>query len=492
MSGWFLNRAGNTESPSPAQDRFQSGLLVMREQADARIFWLLVSQWAVILSTSIAMATRWQSTRLDTLSAAVVWVGILSVLPLVLVLRSPGTLMSRWSVVISQSVMSTLLWYVSGGRPDTHLHLFAWLVVVAMYRDVAVVVATAGISVLGHVLVVSCCTMPALPSNDIVAWSTQMVWLAWLVGETAFMTTFVILDRQGLRAHVEKAQALEAMVSHSKVKLDEVTQTLVRERDSLKEEVSTQAQHQLSLESARFEAARELMALRREIAEHGTAILKLCSRPADAGLSLEWRNQWKALRQQAQQMMKSIELTALENSGSDPDPVFDVRRLGRQSDFESASKKDEKRAMLLIRNPLQEVKARQALELDGYTVEVVPHGPRAYYSAMLTEYSLIIVDIDLPGEEGYDTLEALRLLPPSSTASSKWLFALTNEKTPERVLQCTDLGVDGIFLKPLKLESLRQALSGPEAAPKRKSSRSTRSDAKAHFENTDSSLRRTT
>ena len=98
-------RSPATESSSQLAQRFQAGLLAQRERADSQIFWLLIAQWAVIMSTSIAMATRWQHARLDTLSAAVIWVGVLSVLPLAMVLRSPGSRWSRWTVVVSQGVM---------------------------------------------------------------------------------------------------------------------------------------------------------------------------------------------------------------------------------------------------------------------------------------------------------------------------------------------------------------------------------------------------
>ena len=97
-------------------------------------------------------------------------------------------------------------------------------------------------------------------------------------------------------------------------------------------------------------------------------------------------------------------------------------------------------------------------------MDVVPNGPRTYYSVMLNDYSVIIVDIDLPGEEGFDTLEALRLLPEERIGQSKSLFAITAERTPERILRCTELQVDGIFDKPLNSEALQRSLGGSKVA----------------------------
>ena len=117
----------------------------------------------------------------------------------------------------------------------------------------------------------------------------------------------------------------------------------------------------------------------------------------------------------------------------------------------------------MMRNPLQQAKAVAAMETVGYKVDVVPNGPRTYYSVMLNDYALIVVDIDLPGEEGFDTLEALRLLPPDRVGEFNCLYAVTAALTPNRVLRCTELKVDGMFVKPLNAEALQQSLSGSAA-----------------------------
>lgn len=472
------------ESQQPAQQtspsvtaKFRSGLFSIREQADAKIFWLLVAQWAVVLSTSIAMAGRWKDVRLDTLSSAVVWVGVLSILPLALVLRSPGRWQARWTVVISQGIMSSLLWYVSGGRPDTHLHLFAWLVVLALYRDMSVLLATAGTALIGHVLVFGSSTLPGLPVNDPSQWFTHFIWLAWLLGETAFLTAFVMLDRQTLFSQLERENALSSLQGEFQEKFERVTKQLVEERDDLKFELTSLKVRHTSLESTRSQASKELLTLRQDIAVQGSAILKLTARPADAKLNSDWRAQWNAVRQQAQHLLRLVDLPSLEEQSqqhSVPDPTNAEQRI------ELAPA--EKRAMLMMRNPLQQSKAVTALESEGYKVDVVPNGPRTYYSVMLNDYSLIVVDIDLPGDEGFDTLEALRLLPADRIGRSKSLFAVTSEMTSERVLRCTDLKVDGIFLKPLKAESLHQTLSNPTPARPAHSDRP-RSEAPASWSN---------
>ncbi len=452
MFDWFRPNSHAPQPTSQATDRFRSGLVAQCEQADARIFWVLVAQWAVILATSIAMASRWEHANLDALIVAIVWVGVFSVLPLAMVLRAPGSWQARWSVVGSQGLMSSLLWYVSGGQPDTHLHLLAWLVVLTLYRDVWVLLATVSTALAGYALVVSGNILPALPTGDPTQWFTHLV---WLFGETALLATFVLLDRQTLAAQVERQQALESLQDEYQERIGDATRKLVEERDIVKCELASLTERHASCESARFEALSGLLTLRRAFSTQGAAILKLASRPAESRLTREWQADWQTLRQQAQQMMRSVDLPSTDAAEMSSDLT-----KTKSGDQPFAKVESDRRALLMMRNPLQKSKAVAAMEAEGFTVDVVSNGPRTYYSVMLNDYSVIVVDIDLPDDEGFDTLEALRLLPPDRVGQNNCLFALTTELSPDRVLRCTDLAVDGMFVKPLKAEALRQSLNG--------------------------------
>lgn len=450
-----------TRQTSTVEQRFQNGIFALREQADARIFWLLIAQWAVTLISSFAMAARWKMTQLGSLSTAVIWVGVLSVIPLAMVIRSPGMWQSRWSVVVSQSLMSTLLWSVSGGRPDSHLHLFAWLVVLALYRDVSALLATMVFAVAAHTVLVFSGAFPVAmfePADGF----TNLVWMAWLGGETIFLSTFVLLDRQAISSQVEREYALEVLQAEYHAKVEEITESLAKERDALHAEIASLQENQRALESTQSDACREHMSLRRDIATHSAAIVKLASRPCDSTVTKAWRSQWQTLRQQAQHLLRLVEVPTLsdlsrELSSRDSNDSSSNVRLSQKQEMD-LSNSDERRAMLMMRNPLQQAKAVSALEAEGYRVDVVANGPKTYYSVMLTAYSVIVVDIDLPGEEGFDTLEALQLLPPSKDGKSRRLLAVTSDLTPDRVLRCADLGVDGILQKPLRAEELRKNL----------------------------------
>lgn len=454
MFGWIGDLL-RTASPTTTEGiRFRSGLFAQREQADARIFWLLVAQWGAILLACFAMAAQWDNSRLDALSGLIVSVGLLSVVPLGAVLRAPGSRQARWSVAASQGLLSTLLWSVSGGRADTTLHLFAWLIVLSLYRDVSVLLATVIIAMAGRGLMVGTGVVSTLAAVD----SANIMCLVCLLGETAFVLTFIMLDRQALATLIGRESDLSQLEDSIETRIEAMTGVLIEERNALQAEVATLTEQRAASEAAQFEAQRELKSLRRDVATHGKAMLKLASRPADSGLPVEWRSHWQAVRQQAQHLFRLVDLPSMVRDQERPEAAPHMQ-VTKSEQYPSESSHHDLRALLMLRNPVQQAKAVLTLEQAGYTVDVTGNGPRTYYSVMLNDYSIVIVDIDLPGDEGFDTLEALRLLPPDRVAPSNCLFALTAERTADRVLKCTDLGVDGMFLKPLKLDALCQATS---------------------------------
>lgn len=455
-------------------DRFRAGLLALREQADARIFWVLLAQWTVTLFTSVTVASQSDHPRLDLLSTLVVAVGLLSILQLAMILKWPGTAQTRWTIVGAEAVIFSLVWCASQGRPETHLHLFAWLIVLAMYRDLPALLTTVLAAVTGHLMMIATGLLPALPIADSSQLATYLIWLAWMVGETAFLATFVLLDRQSLALQAEREYSLELLQDDFQQKFDGVTEQLVQERDELRREVAKLTERRQNLEASQRQSAQELLALRKDFATAGTAILKLTSRQADTTLSKSWQSQWQAVRQQAQHLMRLIDLPSLEPETAVRKPKS--AKLGGEERLELAPVEIDKRAMLLMRNPLQQAKAVTALEREGYKVDVVPNGPRTYYSVMLNDYSVIVVDIDLPEEEGFDTLEALQLLPAECIGRSKMVFAMTNDKTQENILRCAELGVDNVFLKPLQADALRDSLAQKAVVQPARSENASRKD----------------
>src|SRR5581483_6559932 len=93
-------------------------------------FWLSPYQWAG--------AVRQTHTHF---LAALILGGAAISLPILLVLCRPGGTATRHAVGAGQMLMGALLIHLSGGRIETHFHVFGSLALLAFYRDWRVLVS---------------------------------------------------------------------------------------------------------------------------------------------------------------------------------------------------------------------------------------------------------------------------------------------------------------------------------------------------------------
>src|SRR5438128_11411899 len=61
--------------------------------------------------------------------------GAITSLPLFLAIAFPGSTLTRYVIAVAQMLMSALLIHLTGGRIETHFHVFGSLAFLAYYRD---------------------------------------------------------------------------------------------------------------------------------------------------------------------------------------------------------------------------------------------------------------------------------------------------------------------------------------------------------------------
>ncbi|MFW0757469.1 ATP-binding protein [Pseudomonas sp. H11T01] len=98
------------------------------------------------------------------------------------------------------------------------------------------------------------------------------------------------------------------------------------------------------------------------------------------------------------------------------------------------------------------------LELDGHQVSLAEDAEQALVLCRTQSFGLILLDVHLPGMSGVELCTLIRSAPGPNQHSR--IFALTASVQPALVRSYLDAGMQGILAKPLKLESLRQALAG--------------------------------
>ena len=86
-----------------------------------------------------------------------VWTGLglgslLCLMPIFLVLFYRGHVFTRYGIVIAQMLYSSLLIHLSGGRIETHFHLFGSLAFIAFYRDWRLLIPATAIITVDHLI----------------------------------------------------------------------------------------------------------------------------------------------------------------------------------------------------------------------------------------------------------------------------------------------------------------------------------------------------
>ena len=107
------------------------------------------------------------------------------------------------------------------------------------------------------------------------------------------------------------------------------------------------------------------------------------------------------------------------------------------------------------------------LKLWGHEVRVAHDGPAALEAAAAAPPEVVLLDIGLPGMDGYEVAERLRARPESG---GPVLVALTGYGQEEDRRRSREAGFDHHLVKPVDLDDLRSLLAhvGSASSPRAK------------------------
>lgn len=125
------------------QERSDKLLAIQQEalwaQTDRMFAKLLPAQWIVaILFAVIVSPRRWEGAMSQVhihVWTALILGGLITLFPTFLGLTQAGKALTRYVIACAQMLMSALLIHLTGGRIETHFHVFGSLAFVAFYRD---------------------------------------------------------------------------------------------------------------------------------------------------------------------------------------------------------------------------------------------------------------------------------------------------------------------------------------------------------------------
>ncbi len=192
--------------PEMLQPRARSAYLVYRERihrrTDRMFAVLLLLEWAgAVISAALASPRTWSGTQSAIhphVLMAVLGGGLLCSLPVPLAWFRPGRAVTRYSISIAQILFSSLLIHISGGRIETHFHIFGSLAFLAAYRDWGLLIPPTVITTIDHFVRGWFWPESIYGVSDASHWR----WLehaAWVLFEDIFLVISILQSRQELQ-----------------------------------------------------------------------------------------------------------------------------------------------------------------------------------------------------------------------------------------------------------------------------------------------------
>ncbi|MGE3181965.1 MAG: ATP-binding protein [Phycisphaerae bacterium] len=204
-----------------------------------RMFAVLMAiQWVggIILSLSFSQRTwagETSAIHVHVWSAIVVG-ALLSGLPIWMAWRQPGTAATRYLIAVCQMLWSALLIHLTGGRIETHFHIFGSLAFLAFYRDWRVLIPATAVVTADHML--RGIFWPESVYGVLFASPWRSIeHAAWVIFEDVFLLLSCRQATREMWTIAEKQARLEHTRDHIEVEVRERTSELVRVNKSLEE-----------------------------------------------------------------------------------------------------------------------------------------------------------------------------------------------------------------------------------------------------------------
>ena len=126
------------------------------KRTDRMFAVLMAVQWAAGIAAAVWLSPKtWAGSSSQIhihVWAAVFLGGALSLFPIALALLRPGESSTRYVIATAQMLMSSLLIHLTGGRLETHFHVFGSLAFLSFYRDWRVLVPSTVVVAADHFL----------------------------------------------------------------------------------------------------------------------------------------------------------------------------------------------------------------------------------------------------------------------------------------------------------------------------------------------------
>jgi|GEM_PF-3182263 Signal transduction histidine kinase regulating C4-dicarboxylate transport system len=206
------------ELSQDAQKRIDEMFLAMRSEnyfrTDKLFSYLMIAQWMFAIGCAVFLTPSAYNGSVATLHphvwAALGLGGLLTFLPCSFIFLRPGEAVTRHVVAVTQIGMSALLIHLTGGRIETHFHIFGSLAFLAFYRDWKVLVTAAAVAALDHLLRGIYWPSSVFGVSAVNHWK-WMEHAGWVLFEISFLIPGCLKIQEQMRAVSERQVKLELM-----------------------------------------------------------------------------------------------------------------------------------------------------------------------------------------------------------------------------------------------------------------------------------------
>jgi PAS domain S-box-containing protein len=205
--------SGVNYSVERAEELFEQHRQQIVRKTDRLFARLMFFQWigGIIIALFVAPLT-WagQTSQVHVFVWAAIFLGgAISLVPICMTLAWPGATINRYVISVAQMLMSALLIALTGGRIETHFHVFGTLVILSFYRDWRVLIPATIVVALDHFVggiywpysVYGVFTASPLRSLE---------HAGWVIFEDVFLVISCLRSIREMRSIANRTAALEA------------------------------------------------------------------------------------------------------------------------------------------------------------------------------------------------------------------------------------------------------------------------------------------
>lgn len=238
---------------------FHEQQLQIYKRTDRWFAFLMMAQWAAGILTALLISPRaWEGTQYSVHPH--VWIAVflgaaISSIPIAFGLTMPGKAITRHTIAIGQMLTSALLIHLTGGRIETHFHVFGSLALLSFYRDWRVLVTASTIVGADHLLrgIYFPQSVYGVDTIEPFRWLEHAGWVAF---EDAFLIRSNIESIKEMK-NIAQRQALLELTN-------EIVEATVRDRTA---ELVQRAEELEHLNARLVESERELARSNKELEE---------------------------------------------------------------------------------------------------------------------------------------------------------------------------------------------------------------------------------